>query len=253
VGIIYAGSPASPQVTLAVNGDLSPERQNLVQAALEQIQAGLIGRPRPDYTVETLRPKAPAIPRNLSSVPILLTFEVLITGFMLVAVLVFQEKQEGSIRAYRISPGTVSGYILAKTLVFTLLGLTYGSILILATMGIPQNWPLLLAAMAMGAALYTMLGLAVAVFFSNLSEWFMPGFTVLVLNFLPIISYALPTFSPGFMTWIPSYYAVFGLGELLFPTGASLAPMFLYFGIGILIAFALCQVLVTKKLMKEGR
>jgi len=253
VGVIYTGSITNPQVTLLSNGNLSPERVNIIQAALEQFQAGLTGAQRPEVTVETLRPKAAPIPRNLSSVPILLTFEVLITGFMLVAVLMFQEKQEGSIRAYRISPGTVGGYILSKTFVFTLLGIVYGTIFVLASMGLSLNWPLLLAAIALGAAFYTLLGIAVAVFFGNLSEWFMPGFTLLILNFLPIISYALPTFAPGFLAWIPSYYAVYGLGEILFPTGASLLPMFLYLGLGTALAYGLCHLLVTKKLMKEGR
>lgn len=253
MGIIYTGSIANPQITLVTNGEISPQRQNMIQASLEQMFAGLTGKERPDYAVETLRPRAAAIPRNLSSVPVLLTFEVLITGFMLVAVLIFQEKQEGSIRAFRISPGTVTAYTLAKTLVFTLLGLVYGSILVLATIGIPENWALLLAAMAIGAALYTLLGITVAVFFSSLSEWFIPGLTILILNFLPIISYALPTFSPGFVTWIPSYHAAFGMAEILFPAGASLSPMFLYFGIGVTMTFALCCFLVTKKLMKEGK
>ena len=44
---------------------------------------------------------------------------------MLVAVMIFQEKQEDSIRAYRISPGTVAGYILSKTLVFIVLSIVY--------------------------------------------------------------------------------------------------------------------------------
>lgn len=253
MGIIYTGSVANPQITLVTNGDISPQRQNLIQASLEQMFAGLTGIDRPDYAIETLHPRAAAIPRNLSAVPVLLTFEVLITGFMLVAVLIFQEKQEGSIRAFRTSPGTVVGYIAAKTLVFTLLGLVYGNLLVLATMGIPENWALLLGAMAVGAAFYTLLGMAIAVFFSNLSEWFMPGFMVLVLNFLPIISSALPSFSPGFLAWIPSYHAVFGMGEILFPSGASLTPMFLYFGIGVALSFFLCCFLVNKKLMKEGK
>lgn len=252
VGAVYTGSISSPQVTLITNGNLSPERVNIIQASLEQFQAGLTGTDR-TVAMETLRPGAKPIPRNMAFLPIVVTFEVLITGFLLVAVLMFQEKQDGSIRAFRISPGTAGGYILSKTLVFTLLGLIYGSVLILATMGPRVNWPIVLGAMALGAAFYTLLGIAVAVFFSNLSEWFVPGLAVLVLNFLPIISYALPTFSPEFMTWIPSYHAVFGMGEILFPTGSSLTNMVLYLGIGTAAAYALCHLLVTKKLMKEGR
>lgn len=248
VGVIYSGNAAK----LVTNGDISPERLNLIQATLEQMQAAITGAARPEIAVETLRPRTEAIPRNLSAVPMLLTFEVLITGFLLVAVMIFQEKQEGSIRAFRISPGTVTGYILAKTTVFTLLGLVYGSILVLATIGVPANWGPLLGVMAIGAILYILMGIAVAVFFNNLSEWFIPGLTVLILNFLPIISYALPTFSPRILTWIPSYYAVFAMGEVLFPTGARLTPMLVYYAVGIVIAFALCYILVTKKLMKEG-
>lgn len=254
IGVIYQGSITHPRVTLITNGEISAQSLALVEASLEQIQAGLLGATdRRGFTIQTLNPGGKPIPPNMASVPILLTFEVLITGFMLVAVLMFQEKQEGSIRAYRISPGTTAAYIFSKTLVFTLLGLVYGTVFVLATMGLAVNWPALLAAMALGAAFYTLLGIALAVFFSNLSEWFVPGFALLVLNFLPIISYAVPTFSPRLLTLVPSYYAVFGFGEILFPTGASLLPMFAYLGIGIFVVYTVCHLLVHHKMMKEGR
>ena len=120
-------------------------------------------------------------------------------------------------------------------------------------MGLAVNWPLLLATIVLGASLYTLMGISVGVFFNNMSEWLILGMTVLILNILPIISYSMPSFAPAVLTWIPSYTIVFGLAEMLFPTGASLVPLFAYLSLAVALAYTLSHVLVHKKLMKEGR
>lgn len=250
VGLVISGSLTEPQVTLVTNNRVSDAQVNIFAAHLEQMLAGHSWQA---VRIETLRPEGEPIPTNLNAIPTLLTFEVLITGFMLVAVMIFQEKQEGSIRAYRISPGTVAGYVLSKTLVFTLLSLAYGIVFIFFTLGITVNWLPLLATLILGSTLYTLLGISVSVFFNNMSEWLIMGMSVLILNFLPMISYSMPSFAPKLLTVIPSYPVVFGVAEILFPTGAKLTPMFIYLCAAVALAYAASHVLVYKKLMKEGR
>jgi hypothetical protein len=76
-----------------------------------------------------------------------------------------------------------------------------------------------------------------------------------VINSLPMISYSLPSFSPAWMTWIPSYPAVFATRDVLFNAAGieRLAPTLVYLSALNLIALAASYAAVSHKLLKEGR
>ena len=238
VGILVEPAPAPPggarpgvSITLVHNGEIPPRQLNTIEAGLRRLwgravreaagageAAGTRGK------VLTLRAAAEPIPLNKSVVPVLMVFEVIVLGFLFVAVTVFQEKQDGSIRAYRVSPGGTWTYILSKTAVWLLLTTAYGALLLAATMGFVMPWGRLLALTALSALFMTLVGLLVSVFFRSISEWFVVGVGILVINMLPQISYLEPAFSPAWITWIPSYPVLFAVRELLFaaePGGAA--------------------------------
>jgi len=257
IGIIMEGSVAEPVFTIIHQGTEAPEVLNILDATLEELVDLLRGDVRPEVSrIEYLRPPVAPIPFNQGLVPVVLSFEVVLLGFMLVAVLVFQEKQEGSIRAYRVSPGGTLEYILAKTGVNVLLSVLYSLLIVPFTLGLGVNYPSLLALVVLVSLLMTLVGLATSVFFNNISEFlFLAVGLILAVFMLPIISYFFPSFAPSFLTWIPSFPAVFGAREILFPTGKTgyLTPL-----LGMLLAesaffLAAAYVLVGRKLMKEGR
>lgn len=254
VGIIYEGSLEDPHFTVIHHGDINPQQQRLIDASLEALVVALRGVGQGgNYEVEFVRPQGPPISRKLTTIPSLLVFEVLILGFMYIALFMFQEKEEGSIRAYRISPGFTSQYILSKALVFMVVGLIYGFSLVIFTVGTSFNFLYLAIAIIMGSALYTFLGGIVGVFFNSISEWFVIGIGLLMINMVPIISNLYPSFSPRFVTWIPSYPILSIFHEILFPTGKIiLSTMLLVLAITI-GAYIVCHLLVEKRLMKEGK
>ncbi len=219
LGLVIEGSIDAPQVEVIQQTSIPRETVNLLIATVEMVLHAVRDGELPAYPVQTLRPQAPDVPLNLAGIPIFLVFEVAILGFLLVAVFVFQEKQEGTIRAYRVSPGGLWPYLISKVLVFTLLGLVYGVAVVLAGFGLSANWPAVLALTVWASAFMTVFGLGFAAWFDNLSHWFFPGLAVLVLNMLPFFSYVYPVFSPAWITVIPSYGLVFAVREALFPTG----------------------------------
>jgi fluoroquinolone transport system permease protein len=103
--------------------------------------------------------------------------------------------------------------------------------------------------------LMTMFSLAVAVFFRNLSEWFFVGVAILLVNSLPMFSYAMPSFAPAWVTLIPSYPAVFASRDVLFYGSGLLAisPTVLYLVVLNLLALAAAYAAVRFKLLEEGR
>lgn len=194
-------------------------------------------------------------PFNLMLVPFLLALEVTLMGGYFVAGLVFQEKVEGSIRAYRISPGGTWPYIMSKTLVNVLLALLYGVLLLVFTFGfIPELLQVMLL-VGLGSFIITAVGLIVSVYFESLSECLFVLVFMAAIVVLPLISYFIPSFKIIALQIIPTYPLVFGIRELLFTTGTHenyIRILALLIGETIFMMI-LTRYIVGKKLMGEVR
>ncbi|HSM56683.1 MAG TPA: ABC transporter permease [Candidatus Sulfomarinibacteraceae bacterium] len=255
IGVIYEGDLQDPRFRLLTVGRLAEENLNLMEALLDTAVRTMRGERAPgDFDVTLLREPSDPVPLNLSIVPIALVFEVVLLGFTVGAVMIFQEKQEGANRAYRVSPGTTLDYIMAKNVMFTMMSVIYGGLLLFAAFRLDADYGPIMLLIILSSSMMTLIGLAIAVFFNNISEWFFVGIGVLIVNMLPIFSYTMPTFAPSWLTLIPSYPVLFGARELLFPTGKSefLAPLLVQLLILNVIAFGLSYLAVDRKLMRAG-
>lgn len=255
LGVIFRGSLEDPEFEIIVQGNISEENINLLEKTLDTIIQSLQVTYQPTAAELTiLNDNSEPIPLNKNMIPIFMSFEVILLGFLIGAVLIFQSKQEGTIRAYRVSPGGTLIFILSKVLLYDVISLIYGLVVSLIAFGTAPNY-LQLSLLIIGAStLLTLLGLAIAVFFTNISEWFFAGATLLIVAMLPMLSYAMPVFSPAFITWIPTYEIIFGFRNVLFEMGsaAALNQTFLILGISVLVSFTVCYLAVYKRLMKAG-
>lgn len=127
----------------------------------------------------------PSLPGRLLEA--LLSFEALVLGFLFVSVGVFEERREGTIRAYRMSPGGQARWIGAKLLLWTALSLLYVAMMLALSLSF-GHWGLYLLVALPGALLMTELGLTVAVWYRSISEWFLPGVAVLSINMVPMFA-----------------------------------------------------------------
>lgn len=256
IGVIYEGDLREPRFRLLTAGRLAEENVNLVKETLDSVVRAMRGTPPPveRFDVEFLRVPGEPVPLNLSFLPVALVFEVVLLGFTFGAVMIFQEKQEGVNRAYRVSPATTVDYIVSKNVVFVLMSVVYGGLLLLAAFGLDAAYGRILLLIVLTSSMMTLVGLAIAVFFNNLSEWFFVGVGVLVLNMLPVLSYSVPTFAPDWLTLIPSYPILFGAREILFSTGKGdlMAPLVLQLAFFNVVAFGLCYLAVDRRLMRAA-
>lgn len=255
IGVIFSGSAAEPHFEIITQNVVAEQNIGLLRASLDQAVLELRGSGGSSLPVNLLRQPAPTPPFNLNLVPIILVFEVVLLGFFIASVMMFQEKQEGTLRAYRITPSGALNYILSKSALFLVLSLLYGLPLLLVAFGTRLNYALVLLILLLSSSLMTLFSLAVAVFFRNLSEWFFVGVAILLINSVPMLAYGFPTFAPDWITWIPSYPAVFATRNIMFH-GAGLAeisPTLLYLAAVNLIAFAAAYAAVRYKLLREGR
>jgi hypothetical protein len=260
VGVIFTGSVDDPRFEIITTNAVAEANINLLKASMDYGILQLRGEAQQTLDVEYLRPVREPTPLNLRMVPTIIVFEVVLLGFLIAAVMMFQEKQEGTLRAYRVTPSGALNYILSKTVLFILLSLAYGIPILALTYvlmpaGSTPNLGLALLLLVMSSAFMTLFSLSVAVFFRSLSEWFFVGVAVLIINSLSIISYGLPSFAPAWLTFIPSYPTVFATRDLLF-YGAGwtdILPVVLYLSALIAAAFAAAYVTIRYRLLKEGR
>lgn len=256
VGLVVEGKAPELRVDILAGKSVPAANLALLEAGVDEMLRTAAGRGsaarRP---LSLLEPEAKPVPLNLVGVPIFLVFEAGILGFLLVAVFVFQEKQEGTLRAYRAAPGGAAPYIAAKLGVFVLLSLLYGAGVLAAAAfkGARPDWPGSLSVLALASAFMTLFGLGFASFFRNLSHWFFPGLAVLLLNIVPFFSYGRPSFNPAWVKAIPSYDAVFLARDLVLnPAGAGdSAAAFLRLSAWTLAAAIFCFLAVSRKLLKE--
>ncbi len=256
LGIMAEGSLENTTFTIIRQGTEPEEIINVLDATLENGIREFRNLEKAEYyEVEFLRPRSEPIPFNKNLIPVVLVFEVVMLGFLMIAVMIFQEKQEGSIRAYRVSPGGVLEYIFSKASVITLLGLIYGGTIVVLTRGLGIDYLSLTALIVLTSILITLMGLLLSVFFRNISEFFFIAIAIMMASGIPIIAYMYPSFAPPFMTWIPSYPVVFGVREILFPTGKEgfMAPLVWILLLENTVLFAASYWAVQRKLLRGGR
>lgn len=255
LGVIINGNPNDTSFTIIGQGNENNEAFNLLSAAMANVIDRIKNNQNDNINIQYLRSQQDNIAFNQKLIPLIIFTEVILLGFLLVAVIVFQEKEEGGIKAFRVSPANTIVYILSKLSANLILAYLYLLIVLLFTLGFNLNYLNIFVLTTLGSIFMTLLGLSISVFFKNLEEFIFVALIVLSILALPMMTYLTPSFSPSFFRFLPSYPVLFGLRELLFPSGKSsilfnLNIILVLEGIGM---FIIATWSVNRKLMKEGK
>ncbi|ACS89656.1 MAG TPA: ABC transporter permease [Thermococcaceae archaeon] len=122
-------------------------------------------------------------------VPIFLLFEPGLVGFMFVGTEIFAEKKDGAIGALAVTPIEWRSYILAKTLLLSVLSII-GAILIMAIGTRSLNGlPYVIVGVFLVSIVYTLLGIGISAKYHDLDDYFVPIMGVLVISLLPFVHY----------------------------------------------------------------
>ncbi|MFO7928877.1 MAG: ABC transporter permease [Candidatus Humimicrobiaceae bacterium] len=255
IGIAASGDTNNLDFEIISRNKVSGKTLNVVRAALDYVAAKISGSEEAgNISIEYMREKSTPIPFNKNFIPLFLTFEVVMFGFLLIAVMSFQEKEERSIHAYRVSASGTMQYIWSKVSVITIMGILYGVASVMLTAGVNVDYINLIIIIVLSSIFMSLLGLFLSVFFKNISEFIIVSFTVLALLQLPTVSYFNPSFSPSYLRWMPSYPILFGVREILFPTGKEgyITPIVIILLAEAVVVFGACYWGVRNKIMKSG-
>jgi hypothetical protein len=190
--------------------------RNIIKASIE---TGFVSK-MPGYrnvtTVTTLEGNVEKLSDRLNMLPVFLGLNAAFMGLFIIASYIFLDKDEGTIRAFAVTPAKVWHYLLGKVGVLLVSGLMSGLVATVLIAGLKANYlhliMLLIACNAFGSAL----GLFIASFFDTMTKamgWLY--MSVIVLAFAAV-SYYMPAFSPLIIRILPSYPMLFAFRETLY-------------------------------------
>ncbi|MCK4697521.1 MAG: ABC transporter permease [Dehalococcoidia bacterium] len=190
--------------------------KNIIKTSIESGFA----REMPGYenvtTVTTLEANVEKLSDRLNILPVFLALNAAFMGLFIIASYIFLDKDEGTIRAFAVTPAKVWHYLLSKMGVMLVSGLMSGLVATAFIAGLKAHYLhlilLLIACNAFGSAL----GLFIASFFDTMTKamgWLY--MSIIVLAFA-VVSYYTPAFSPLVIRMLPSYPMLFAFRETLY-------------------------------------
>ena len=216
VGVIFEDN----RVIIVKQGYEDEATLNLMTATINLLTKKLTGVYSPKsfkYTV--LEPQSTEkLPFNKSMIPPLIALDVFFLGFYLIAAMIFQDKNEGIINAYRISPINVFGYITSKVVINSSLAIALSLILGVTTVGFHMNYWHYFVIVTLSALLISSLGMLLSQCYNSLTEFMYVLIAFTLVISIPVISYFQPSFSVPFFKYIPSYPIMFEIKNIISST-----------------------------------
>ncbi len=151
--------------------------------------------------------------------PLFLFFNGSLMGLFIVASYIFLDKGEGVIKAYAITTSSVKTYLLSKVLVLSVTSIITSFAVTFAVVGFDANYLGLFLLIATSGFFISMIGLILSSYYTNIMQSFGVLYVLIILLSLPVIAYNLPAWNPGWIQWIPTYYVMYGIKEILLENG----------------------------------
>lgn len=140
-------------------------------------------------------------------------------GFFIVVSYIFNDKQEGVIRAFAVTPSSVWKYLLSKIFVILTTITISTSIIVIPVMGGQPNYLLLYLLLIISSFAFASLGLLIASFFDTMTKSFGVLYGVMIALILPTFSYFIPSFDPLWLRFFPTHPLMQGFKEIIMVNG----------------------------------
>jgi hypothetical protein len=231
----------------------------LAFAAPDQLELGttaIVGQlgelPSTGPAPTLLEPGASKPPFGQQLLTVLYTVDLCLLGFLFGSVMILQDKQQATIRYFRVSPGSPLAYMAAKLGVNLALSLL--NFAILTAFVAPRalaNLGLLVLVMLISAGM-TALGMGLSVFLRSVSQWLFPAIALSTLLTLPTYLLLAPNPALDWTWWLPTYHMLFGSDALLFGRELEVGQVALVYAAAFATAsIAACALAIHHRLMQE--
>lgn len=219
IGVLVKGTSEKPDIEIILQGYENQQSRNALALTL----TAALDAETADYSniehVILQTERQADIPLNKGFVPLMILNEPVMLGFIFLATLIFMEKEEDTIKAYMVSPVRIGEYLLSKIIVMVVLALLSTILITTLTVGINVNWGMLLAIVTAGSIFGATAAMLIAGFFDNLSKAMIWILSISLIFTIPMAAYFIPSFSPWFVTLLPTYDLMFAIREAIYPAG----------------------------------
>lgn len=220
IGMVINEINNSPSIEFIMQGY---ENKEIINTLILSMKDDIDKRVSEEMDIDTVYLKnvmeQERIPLNKNVLPMFLTMEPSLLGLVLIAAFIFMEKDEGTIRAYKVSPGKIPEYLASKITLMIILGWISTIISTFLVVGLNADYFSLLIIVTVASIFASGLGLIIASFFENISQSMIWIIFISIIFSLPFVSYFVPSFAPLYIRLLPTYSLQFALREAIFPTG----------------------------------
>lgn len=211
VGITFENNKI--QYNVILQGYESERYRNIIENSLVANTA----KDMPGYesitNIKTLDNTSERLSDRLNILPVFLLLNSAFAGLFIVATYIFMDKEEGTIRAFVVTPAKIWEYLLSKMGVMLVTGLITGLITTLLVAGFRVNYAHLIALLIAT----NMFGTAVGLFLSSFYDTITKAMGTIMVTFIALafasVSYFMPSFSPWIIKILPSYPMIFAFRE----------------------------------------
>ena len=152
-------------------------------------------------------------------IPLVITFMCgLMSVFILIAYISI-DKAEGLIKAFSVAPVSMYQYLISKMLVVMTTSIASSLIITIPVMGFQPNYLVLVILILSLTILGSCIALVVGSYFNDIIDGFGAIFVVIIALMLPTLSYLMPSFSPTWVKFVPSYYMLEASKEAILING----------------------------------
>ncbi len=220
MGIIITNSNNQPALEIIVQGYENEKSKEALALSFEaMLKAGSIDTSNIETIVLKDAKDFNSIPLNKGFVPLILLNEPVMLGFILLATLIFMDKEEETAKAYMTTPGGISRYLLSKIILMSVLALMSTILITVFTIGFNINWLHLVLIIIAGSVFSSTVAMVMASFFDNISKAMVWILALSLVFTVPMASYFIPSFAPGYIRVMPTYGLMFAIREAIFPMG----------------------------------
>lgn len=196
-----------------LQGYENQQYRNLIQKSLTADEAKNMPNYKSFTSITTLETSTNRLSDRINMLPVFLLLNSAFAGLFIVATYIFMDKEEGTIRAFAVTPASVWEYLLAKMGVMLVTGLITGLLMTIFVAGAKVNYLHLILLLVSTNLFGTALGLFISSFYDNITNAMGSVMVIFVTFAFATTSYFIPSFSPLLIKILPSYPLVFAFRE----------------------------------------
>lgn len=214
IGLSISAENGKVVYDIVLQGYESDKYRNIIEKSL----VGYIAENLPGYesvtAIKTLSNSNERLSDRINILPVFLLLNSSFVGLFIIAAYIFMDKDEGTIRAFTVTPSRVWEYLLSKMGVMLVTGLMTALITTIFVAGSKPNYLHLILLLAATNAFGTSLGLFIASFYDSIMKAFGTLYIIIAMFGFAVTSYYIPSFSPWAIKILPSYPMLFAYREV---------------------------------------